>query len=200
MLSVTFLDSLLVKAEHLTDLMRMAGGVAATVAHVSDGTAPTAAAPVAAAPNATPKPRAKRRTKAEMAAAAGAPADVAPVEPPVKAAVAVVTPAPDTAVAVVAAAPKKATRRTKAQIAADAAVAALEGAATGGKAGAAVAAAVSVLSDVDTADLLPRFATLIDTDFTLAKSVLDEFGVNRFSDLKPEALGGFAAKLSELGV
>lgn len=213
---VSFLNDVQVKAEHLHDFLTMAGGAPATVTPVGGttnvtptvrkspaarGAAVLPAGPVAAVVGSDPasvpaKTRAPRRTKAQMAEAALAAA--APVDSAAAAAPDAGASAADAPVA--AATPAKRTR-TKKDVAVDAAVAALTAVATGkGKAGAAIAAAASVASDVDPGDLLGRFAKLIDSDFSLAKSLLDEFGVNRFSDLKPEALAAFALKLTEAGV
>jgi hypothetical protein len=48
--------------------------------------------------------------------------------------------------------------------------------------------------------LLARFATLIDSDFAAASAMLAEFGVKRFSELKPEQHKAFDAKLTEAKV
>ena len=52
----------------------------------------------------------------------------------------------------------------------------------------------------DADELLGRFSTLIDKDFDQAKGLLDQFGVERFSDMKTAEYGAFAAALSEAGV
>lgn len=48
--------------------------------------------------------------------------------------------------------------------------------------------------------LLDRFAVLIDKDFDVASGLLAEFGVKRFSEMKPEQHSAFDAKLTGAGV
>ena len=49
-------------------------------------------------------------------------------------------------------------------------------------------------------ELLGRFSKLIEKDFALAKNILDELGVERFSDLEGDKYPVFAGKLDEAGV
>jgi len=51
---------------------------------------------------------------------------------------------------------------------------------------------------VDAGTLLSRFSSLIDNDFEGAKSLLDNFGVAKFSDLEESQFLAFSNKLSEL--
>ena len=189
MLSVTFSQPIVIDAANLHSLLSLANAPALvepfTVVEVV--TAPRAgrkprlvnADPHAPAPEKAEKedkPKRTRRTKAEMLAAKEQ------ASPPAEAEAAATTEAePVAEAAPVADAPAKRTRKPKAEKAApDTGVG--EGATS------------------DPAAMLERFAKLIDADFGAAKSALDEFGVNRFSDLKPDQLGAFDAKLTELGV
>ena len=54
--------------------------------------------------------------------------------------------------------------------------------------------------DFDPNVLLGRFSKLIEKDFALAKNILDELGVERFSDLEGKDYPAFAGKLDEAGV
>ena len=54
--------------------------------------------------------------------------------------------------------------------------------------------------DFDANELLGRFSKLIEKDFALAKNILDELGVERFSDLEGKDYPAFAGKLDEAGV
>lgn len=135
-------------------------------------------APAAEAPKAdkADKPKRTRRTKAEMLAAKE---QASPSDAPEAAATTEAEPVAETAP--VADAPVKRTRKPKAD-------AAPKSTDTGGAATA------------DPAELLERFAKLIDADFGEARALLDEFGVNRFSDLEAGKHAAFAAKLTEFGV
>ena len=120
------------------------------------------------------KPKRTRRTKAEMLAAKEQASPSGATE-----AAATTEAEPVAEAAPVADAPTKRTRKPKAEKA-DSGVG--EGATS------------------DPAELLERFAKLIDADFGKAKGLLDEFGVNRFSDLEAAKHAAFAAKLTEAGV
>lgn len=195
MLSVTFSQPIVIDAANLHSLLSLANAPAVVepvkvfevVAAPRAGRKPRLTNPKAepeAAPTDTPAPeKAKRtrRTKAEMLAAKeqASPSDGA-------GAAATTEAEPAAEAAPVADAPvKKRGRKPKAEAAPKS-----TGAAEAGASGTAP----------DTAAMLERFAKLIDADFGKAKSALDEFGVNRFSDLKPDQLGAFNAKLTELGV
>ena len=51
---------------------------------------------------------------------------------------------------------------------------------------------------VDGASLLSRFSALIDKDFDSARSLLEEFGVGKFSDLGEADFAAFSNKMAEL--
>jgi hypothetical protein len=204
MLSVTFSQPIVIDANALAALLSLAQTPATVEPYLNGHSTPDAAAdvpakrqrkaanPVAEAGPAGDKPKRTRATKAEMearrAAAAGeaAPEQASATGPETGAAV--TTEAEAAAEAPVADAPTKAKRapRAKKEAAGDSAKPDAKPTPDAG--------------GVDSADLLAQFAKLIDSDFTQAKAVLDEFGVNRFSDLKPDAYMAFAAKLVELGV
>lgn len=60
------------------------------------------------------------------------------------------------------------------------------------------AAAVEEAEVVDGASLLSRFSALIDKDFDSARSLLEEFGVGKFSDLGEADFAAFSNKMAEL--
>lgn len=196
MLSVTFSQPIVIDANGLAALLSLANAPATVEPYLNGHATPAAeAAPVAkrgskprvvaaqvdAAP-AGDKPKRTRRTKAEMEAARAEQAAAAGGEAPpttTEADVAGATTEPPAEAAPVKEA-KKPRKPKETKTATAATVAAAEVASTEG--------------------LLERFAKLIDSDFTQAKEVLDQFGVNRFSDLKPDDIAAFSAKLVELGV
>ena len=49
-------------------------------------------------------------------------------------------------------------------------------------------------------DLLSRFTALVDKNYDSALQLLENFGVDRFSNLKVEQVEGFSKALEELGV
>ena len=59
-------------------------------------------------------------------------------------------------------------------------------------------AAVDEAEVVDGASLLSRFSALIDKDFDSARSLLEEFGVGKFSDLGEADFAAFSNKMAEL--
>lgn len=217
MLSVTFQTAIIIDAANLHSLLSLAN----TPALVESYAAPEAPAPVvaakrvrkaAASDDGAQKAKRTRRTKAQMAEAAAAAGGEAPKEPevPKSESTSVVVneekvSSPALTEALTKAAPlgsppkatapaKKRDRRSAAQKAKDAE----KDAKPSGKDKSTTKASSS--SAPDPAVLLDRFAKLIDTEFEKAKAVLDEFGVNRFSELKADQHGAFDAKLTELGV
>lgn len=220
MFSVKFDHPIVVSADKLGELLQLAGVPATISPFITEApmTVPDAPAPVKAKPGRKPKaetaeaapaaPTGKKRGRksnaekaaeaAALAAAAAAAAaaeagstpdapasDAAPSEPDAPAASTETPPAADGAAAA-APAPvepkpaKKSGGKKNGSEKKDAGAAAPEG----------------MTSEI----LLQRFSALIDKDFEGAKSVLDGFGVNRFSDLKTEQHASFADKLSEMGV
>lgn len=187
MLSVTFSQPIVIEAAALHALLSLANAPA-TVEPYLNGHATPAAGPAPAAEKRARKPKAEaapsgeepakrtRRTKAEMEAArANAASGVD--------AAAQTTEAETAAAKTPEAAPKaKPGRKPKAE------------------AGSTETATAATSAEVSTEGLLERFAKLIDSDFNQAKAVLDQFGVNRFSDVKPADIAAFSAKLTELGV
>lgn len=196
MLSVTFSQPIVIDAANLHSLLSLANAPALVepckvfeVAAQKPGRKPRLTNADPNAPTADPvpeadKPKRTRRTKAEMEQLrnGGTPEQASDAGPETEAAV--TTEAEAVAEAPASDAPKKAGRKPKAEKVADAEKSTSTGAG----------------ATPDAAAMLERFAKLIDADFGKAKSALDEFGVNRFSDLKPDQLGAFDAKLTELGV
>lgn len=188
MLSVTFSQPIVIDAANLHSLLSLANApalvepftVVEVVTAVRGGRKPRLTnadphAPKSEKAEKEDKPKRTRRTKAEMLAAKE---QASPTDATEAAATTEAEPVADAAPVVDA--PKR-TRKPKAEAAPKAEKA------TAGDAS-------------DAAAMLERFAKLIDADFGAAKATLDEFGVNRFSDLKPDQLGAFDAKLAELGV
>lgn len=223
MLSVSFNQPIVISAENLNSLLTLANTPAVVTPYVDAAPAPAAPAKrvrggKAAAPTGD-KPKRTRATKAEMearrAAAAGGetpkpetpPADPVPETPAADAAPAKVEAASE------APAKPKRDRRSAAKKAADAAAAktadAKQSKPSGGggstaKSGSSKAASKEPPKSAAPSEyaegLLARFATLIDSDFAAASAMLAEFGVKRFSELKPEQHKAFDAKLTEAKV
>lgn len=56
------------------------------------------------------------------------------------------------------------------------------------------------LPDKPDGDLLSRFTALVDKNYDSALQLLENFGVDRFSNLKTDQVEGFSKALEELGV
>lgn len=204
MLSVTFQAAIIIDAANLHSLLSLANTPALVESYAAPE-APAATKRVRTA-KATPvdgdKPKRTRATKAEMearkAAAGGDPAPQTQNPDPVPVDVVEVTKAVVEEEAK-APAPKR-DRRSAAQKAKDAEKDAKSSAPKSSAAKTDKSKSSSAADAPDAAAMLERFAKLIDADFEKAKAVLDEFGVNRFSDLKAEQQAAFGAKLTELGV
>lgn len=209
MLSVTFSQPIVIEANALASLLSLANVPATVEPYLNGNSTPEvgvpakrtrkSAAPSPASPAAdgeAPKKR-TRRTKAEMAAlrageAGGNPAAEETAAPAGEAATQ--TTEAETAAATTTpaeAAPVEKAKRNRCRKEKDtvpAGATALD------------SATVTPAETVNAEGLLERFAKLIDADFAAAKKLLDEFGVNRFSDLQPTDHAAFQAKLVELGV
>lgn len=208
MLSVTFSQAIVIEPNALASLLSLANVPATVEPYLNGNSTPepavpakrtrksaasSPAAPAPAAGDCAEKPKRTRRTKAEMAAlrAGEAPAATETAAPAGEAAAQTTeaeTAAATTTPAGAAPEKPKRVRKPKADKDVPAGAVALD------------SDKVTPAETISAEGLLERFAKLIDADFAAAKKLLDEFGVNRFSDLAPTDHAAFQAKLVELGV
>lgn len=200
MLSVTFSQPIVIEAGVLASLLSLANVPATVEPYLNGNSTPEPVVPAKrtrkpkaeAAPDGEPPVKRTRRTKAEMAALR---AGVAPETAASAGEVTAQTTEAETVVATttpVEAAPVEKLKRTRKPKAEKDSVPTGAVALDSGE--------VKPAETVSAEGLLERFAKLIDADFAAAKKLLDEFGVNRFSDLAPTDHAAFQAKLVELGV
>lgn len=209
MLSVTFSQAIVIEANALASLLSLANVPATVEPYLNGNSTPEPVVPAKrtrkpraeatpAAGDGAEKPKRTRRTKAEMEALRAGEAGnnfgpaVTETAAPAGEAAAQTTEA-ETAAATTTpaeAAPEKPkrVRKPKADKDVPAGAVALD------------SDKVTPAETISAEGLLERFAKLIDADFAAAKKLLDEFGVNRFSDLAPTDHAAFQAKLVELGV